>query len=138
MEFLLSPNLVTYSFNEKHQPSYIEFFNKVLRETKDPYEMERVFEEDFATCPTYIQKYRHEYAFHSVHPFYAWYFGVYALKYLGNVFLASAKYPKTVKRLGFTPIKSIEEAVKKAEEQKGKDCTITYQFIPPLFACEVK
>lgn len=125
-------------FNKKHHPSYIEFFNKVLKETKDPYEMEKSFEEDFATRPTYIQKYRYGNAFHGVHPFYAWYFGAYALKYLRNVFIAGAKSPKTVKRLGFTPIKSIEKAVKKAEELKGKDCTITYQFIPPLFACEVK
>ncbi len=126
------------SFNEKHHPSYIEFFNKVLRETKDPYEMERVFEEDFATCSTYIQKYRHEMHFTAFILSMLGILGVYALKYLGNVFLAGVKYPKTVKRLGFTPIKFIEEAVKKAEELKGKDCTITYQFIPPLFACEVK
>ncbi len=134
---LIVSNPCYKNFSKIHHPSYIEFFDKVLPETKDPYEIKKEYEEDFAHRNEYIDKYRNNYAFHGVHPLYAWYWGARALKNLGKVIIAGAKEPWVVRRMGFDNSKSIEEAINKAEELHGKDCTITYQRMPPIFVCEV-
>ncbi|MEM0203219.1 MAG: lactate racemase domain-containing protein [Archaeoglobaceae archaeon] len=120
---MVSPCLNVW--DEIHHPSYIEAWNRVLTQTHDPYEMRDLFEEDFAHRPEYIYKYRFCYAYHPVHSLIILY-NYYRTNYVGKVFVAGAKDPQVVKHMGFEPTKSVEEAINKAEELVGKDCSITY------------
>ena len=58
-----------------HHPSYIEFFNRLLPETRDAYELERKYQDEFAYNPSYVEMYRRGNAYHGAHPFYMWYWG---------------------------------------------------------------
>ena len=62
-----------WAFNPVHHPSYIDFFEEVLSATTDPLQIEKVYEERFATDEWYRHLYRTSYAYHGVHPFYMWY-----------------------------------------------------------------
>jgi hypothetical protein len=60
---------VPWEFHQIHHPSYIDFFEEVLRETTDPKTIESKFEERYAADPWYIHLYRTSHAYHGVHPF---------------------------------------------------------------------
>ena len=69
-----------WEFNPVHHPSYIDFFEQVLAETTDMFEIEAKYEESFATDPWYVHLYRTSYAYHGVHPLYMWYWCAHALR----------------------------------------------------------
>ena len=62
-------------FDPEHHPSYIEFFNRLLPETRDAIKLEHKYEGEFAENPSYIQMYRPGNAYHGAHPFFMWYWG---------------------------------------------------------------
>ncbi len=49
---------VPWEFHQIHHPSYIDFFEEVLRETTDPATIESKYEERYATDPWYTHLYR--------------------------------------------------------------------------------
>ena len=51
---------VPWEFHQIHHPSYIDFFEEVLRETTDPATIESKYEERYATDPWYIAPVPHE------------------------------------------------------------------------------
>ncbi|HSS10169.1 MAG TPA: lactate racemase domain-containing protein, partial [Acidimicrobiales bacterium] len=59
-----------WAFHPVHHPSYIDFFEEVLADTTDPVEIEKTYEERFATDEWYRHLYRTTHAYHGVHPFY--------------------------------------------------------------------
>jgi len=124
-------------FHPRHHLPYIEFFQRVLAETRDPREMERLFEEDFACRADYVQAYRFGYSYHGVHPFYVWYWCGIALEQLGKVIVVGAQEVEVVKRLGFEPAASLEEAWKMAEDLLGRDFSLAHMAVPPIFSAEV-
>ncbi len=126
-----------YKFHKVHHPSYIDFFEQVLTETLDPSEMERKFEESFAYNDRYIDLYRNSYAYHGVHPFYMWYWGSYALKYLSKVIAVRPSSKEAAGRMGFETAGSLPEAFEMASDAVGKDPSITYYHCPPIFLCDV-
>jgi len=69
---LIVTNPLRRQFDAATHPSYEEFFDRVLAEALDPYLIQN-HEEEFAANETYIEAYRNSFAFHPVHPFYAWY-----------------------------------------------------------------
>ena len=73
-----------WAFNPIHHPSYIDFFEEVLADTTDPVEIEKTYEERFATDEWYRHLYRTSYAYHGVHPFYMWYWCAHALDQSGR------------------------------------------------------
>ncbi len=121
-------------FHRKHHPSYIEFYRKVLKVTRDPVEMEREFEEDFARRDEYINKYRNNYAYHGVHPFYVWYWSCPALKHLERIIVVGAKDGRVLKRLGLESARSLEEALRMASDTLGEEYSIVHLSMPPIFA----
>lgn len=124
-------------FHRRHHLPYIEFFERVLAETRDPREMEARFEEDFADRKEYIHAYRHEYSYHGVHPFYVWYWCGLALEHLERVIVVGARRRRVVERLGFQWADSLEQAWRMAEETLGREFSLVHLSIPPLFAAEV-
>jgi nickel-dependent lactate racemase len=125
-------------FHPLHQPSYEKLFEEVLPHLQDPYEVWDVYSEDYAHRPEFIHKYRYAYAYHGVHPLILWGQGAFALRHVSRVFLAGATDSEAAQRLGFEPITSIEEAIQEAENTLGKDCSITYQPMPPFYVPKVE
>jgi hypothetical protein len=125
-------------FHHRHHLPYIEFYERVLTETRDAREMEVRFEEDFADRREYIEAYRNHYAYHGVHPFYVWYWGGLAMEHLERVIVVGAKRREVVERLGFEHADSLQQAWSMAGETLGDGYSITHLSIPPIFAAEVE
>ncbi len=124
-------------FHRRHHLPYIEFYERVLAETRDAGEMEVRFEEDFADRKEYIRAYREHHSYHGVHPFYVWYWGSLAMQHLERVIVVGAKRREVVERLGFEFADSLEQAWSMAAETLGDGYSITHLSIPPIFAVEI-
>lgn len=128
---------VPWEFNQVHHPSYIDFFDEVLPETTDPAEMEKKFEERYASDPWYIHLYRNSYAYHGVHPFYMWYWGAHGRDYAGDVIFVGANR-KAVQRMGYRAATSLADALEMAKETVGSSPSISYLHSPPLTLADVR
>lgn len=125
-------------FHHHHHLPYIEFYERVLAETRDSREMETRFEEDFADRKEYIDAYRNHHAYHGVHPFYVWYWGGLAMEHLDRVIVVGAKSREVVEHLGFECAESLDRAWRMAGETLGDGYSITHLSIPPIFAAQVE
>jgi hypothetical protein len=126
-----------WAFHPVHHPSYIDFFEEVLADTTDPVEIEKTYEERFATDEWYRHLYRTSHAYHGVHPFYMWYWGAHALDHLGGVIIAGGD-PQAVRRMGFKPASTLRDALEMAEDVVGRDPSITHFHCPPTMICDVR
>jgi hypothetical protein len=126
-----------WAFHPVHHPSYIDFFEEVLADTTDPIEIEKTYEERFATDEWYRHLYRTSHAYHGVHPFYMWYWGAHALEHLGRVIIVGGD-PKAVRRLGFSPASTLTDALEMASDVVGRDATITHLHCPPIMIADVQ
>jgi hypothetical protein len=126
-----------WAFHPVHHPSYIDFFEEVLADTTDPIEIEKTYEERFATDEWYRHLYRTSHAYHGVHPFYMWYWGAHALDHLGGVIIVGGD-PKAVRRMGFKPASTLRDALEMAEDVVGANPTITHLHCPPMAMADVR
>ena len=124
-----------WAFHPGHHPSYIDFFEHVLAESTDPLQVAK-HEIAYATDPWYVHLYRTGHAYHGVHPFYMWYWCAHALEHLGGVVVVGGN-PAAVRRLGFTPASTLEDALELAAAITGPSPTITHLHSPPLLMAEV-
>ncbi len=125
-----------WEFNPVHHPSYIDFFEQVLAETTDMFEIEAKYEESYATDPWYVHLYRTSYAYHGVHPLYMWYWCAHALQHLGRVIVVGGDRA-AVHRLGFSSASTFADALELAEDVVGRDPTITHLHVPSLLMADV-
>jgi hypothetical protein len=125
-----------WAFHPVHHPSYIDFFEEVLSETTDPIEIEKTYEQRFATDEWYRHLYRTGHAYHGVHPFYMWYWGAHALEHLGSVIIVGGD-PKAVRRLGFKPASTLDDALEMASDTVGPAPTISHFHCPPIMVADV-
>src|SRR5690554_96625 len=126
----------TWEFHPVHHPSYIDFFEQCLAETTDPVELEARYEKQFAEDEWYRHLYRTSYAYHGVHPFYMWYWGSHGLQHVGKVIIVGGD-PRAVRRLGFSPASTLQDALEMASDVVGRDATITHLHNPPLVMADV-
>ncbi len=119
-------------WDEKHHPSYREVWERVLPETRDPYEARTRFEREFAARADYIEKYRFAFGFHPVHAIMAL-FPLKRLRHAGRVIVAGAETPNLVAHAGFESASSVEEALGAAFEIHGADAEIAFVPYPPAF-----
>jgi hypothetical protein len=123
-------------FHPQHHPSYIEFFERVLTQTRDPQVMEQKFEQEFAENEQYRRMYREGHAYHGVHPFYMWYWGIYGAAWCGRVICVGGN-PLTAERLGFATAPSVREAIEQAKDVVGPNPSLTCFHWPPILLCDV-
>jgi lactate racemase len=128
---------VPWEFHQIHHPSYIDFFEEVLRETNDPKTIESKFEERYATDPWYVHLYRTSHAYHGVHPFYMWYWGAHGRDHVGDVIFVGGD-PKTVARLGYRSAGTLRDAQEMAKDTVGTSPSVTYFHAPPLMIADVR
>jgi nickel-dependent lactate racemase len=107
----------------EHHPAYREVWDRVLPESRDPYEISDRWIDEFATRADYIEQYRNAVAFHPVHAILATH-PMKRLLHAGRVFVAGAQDPDLPKHLGFIPTRTVEEALAAAEDIHGRDCSI--------------
>ncbi len=124
-------------FHPVHHPSYIDFFEQVLPDTTDPIVMGKKWEQQFAEDEWYRHLYRTGNAYHGVHPFYAWYWGAHGQQHAGKVIIVGGD-PPTVRRLGFTPASTMNDALEIAADVVGRSPTITHLHVPALLVADVK
>jgi lactate racemase len=124
-------------FHPVHHPSYIDFFEEVLADTTDPAEIEARYEKRFAEDDWYRHLYRTSYAYHGVHPFYMWYWACHGMAHVGRVIVVGGD-PTTVRRLGFSPASSFEDALEMASDVVGRNATITHFHTPPILMADVR
>ena len=132
---LIMTHPTPWEFHPVHHPSYIDFFEQVLSQTTDPKEIEK-YEKDFAEDEWYRHLYRTSYAYHGVHPFYMWYWGSHALQHLGRVIIVGGD-PKAVRRMGFSPASTMQDALELASDVVGPQPTITHVHNPPILMADV-
>jgi Lactate racemase N-terminal domain len=121
-----------------HHPSYIEFFHRLLPETRDSKVLEHKYEEQFATDPAYIQMYRHGNAYHGVHAFYMWYWGEAGKNNVGKVICVGAKNQRIADILGWDTAPTIDEALGEARAFLGTTSpSVTLLHHPPILIPDV-
>jgi hypothetical protein len=81
--------------------------------------------------------YREGYAYHGVHPFYMWYWGIYGAAWCGRV-IAVGGDKAVADRLGFSTAPTVAEAIEQAKDVVGCSPSITCYHWPPIFLCDVE
>ena len=117
-------------WDDQHHPSYREVWERVLPETRDPYEARRLFEDEYASRADYIDRYRFDFGFHPVHAIMAL-FPLKRLRHAGRVYVAGAENPKLVEHAGFTPTASVEDALAAARD--GNGASVAFVPYPAAF-----
>jgi len=133
---LIMSHPTPWEFHPVHHPSYIDFFEQVLSDTTDPAEIEKKYEKQFAEDEWYRHLYRTSHAYHGVHPFYMWYWGAHALQWLGRVIIVGGD-PRSVRRLGFQPATTLQDALEMASDVVGPHANITHMHNPPILMADV-
>jgi hypothetical protein len=122
-------------FHKVHHPSYIDFFNDLLPQTRNPRELEKRFEKSYAENERYRHLYRFSYAYHGVHPFYMWYWGAHGVAHLGKTIVVNPRSPEANDRIGFDSASSMPAAIAKAREFVGGKPSMAYLHCPPIIMC---
>jgi hypothetical protein len=125
-------------FDPVHHPSYIEFFNRLLPETRDAMKLRHKYEEEFAHNPSYIEMYRRGNAYHGAHPFFMWYWGENGRQHVGKVIVAGAQIAHVPALLGWDRAESLSEAFAMAMRHTGPSPEITLLQHPPIVMMDVE
>jgi lactate racemase len=124
-------------FDPEHHPSYIEFFNRLLPETRDAMKLEHKYEKEFAKNPSYVHLYRKGNAYHGAHPFYMWYWGENGRQHVGKVIVAGAENNHVPALLGWDRADTLSEAIEEARGFMGRSAHISYVHMPPILQTDV-
>ncbi len=124
-------------FDPRHHPSYIEFFHRLLPETRNSVELQKKYEEEFARNPEYIRMYRTGNAYHGVHPFYMWYWGENGRAHLGKVIVVGAESAETARTMGWETAANVSEALNIAESYVGHKPSVTLIHFAPILMADV-
>lgn len=125
-------------FDPEHHPSYIEFFHRLLPETRDAMVLRHKYEEEFARNPSYISMYRRGHAYHGAHPFFMWYWGENGRQHVGKVIVAGAQNAHVPAILGWERADTLTEAIAMARSHTGPSSSITMMHHPPIVMADVE
>ncbi len=124
-------------FDHQFHPSYIEFFNRLLPETRDAFTLKEKYEEEFARNPSYIEMYRRGNAYHGAHPFYMWYWGENGRQHVGRVIAAGAENAHVPAMMGWERADNLTEAIAMARSYVGRSAQITMLHQPCICLCDM-
>jgi nickel-dependent lactate racemase len=117
-------------WDDEHHPSYREVWERVLPETRDPWEARERFEPELAGRTDLIERYRTGFGFHPTHPIMAIY-PLKRLRHAGRVIVAGAQDPEVVRHAGFQPAATVEEALSMAADEHGAEQSVALVRYPP-------
>ena len=126
-------------FDARRFAPYVEFYEKLLPQSKDAYWLWENHVEDFAHRPEYVYGYRYAHAYHGSHPFFMWNSTAIPSRYLSRVYFAGVRDFDAARRCGFEPFATVEEAIEAAQSELGADADIALlqrpaHFIPRVSA----
>jgi hypothetical protein len=124
-------------FDAEQHPAYVEFFHKLLPQTRDAMELHKRFEKQFSEHPAYIQMYRTGRAYHPVHPFYMWYWGENGRQHRGRVIVVGADNEYVPGILGYETAATMNDALRMAAETAPEDPVIRCLRICPILMADV-
>jgi hypothetical protein len=124
-------------FDPEHHPSYIEFFNRLLPETRDAYTLEQKYQDEFAYNPSYVEMYRRGHAYHGAHPFYMWYWGQRGREKCGRVIVVGSDNTTVPELLGWETADTLAEAISMGRSTMGRSAQITMLHHPPILITDV-
>lgn len=124
-------------FDPLHHPSYIEFFHRLLPETRDSFELQKKYEAEFARNPEYIRMYRTGNAYHGVHPFYMWYWGENGRAHTGKVICVGAESRTAAETMGWETARTMDEALEMAQSHVGHKPSVTLMHFAPILMADV-
>ena len=104
-------------FNDTWFPAYRDIYDTLQRLTSTA-EL-TAFEDEFASNPEWVYRYRHAYAYHAFHGFSMAYMGSIATERALAVHVVGAKVPGYARGMGCVPLPSFEAAVARAERLLG-------------------
>lgn len=125
-------------FDPEHHPSYIEFFHRLLPETRDAMKLEHKYEKEFAKNPSYVHLYRRGNAYHGAHPFYMWYWGENGRQHVGKVIVAGAENNHVPALMGWDRTDTLSEAIEQARGFLGRSATVSMVHMPPILQTDVR
>jgi lactate racemase len=125
------------AFDPVHHPSYIEFFNRLLPETRDAYKLQHKYQDEFAHNPSYVEMYRHGNAYHGAHPFYMWYWGQAGREHIGKVIVVGSDNTTVPAMLGWERAESMAEAIAMGRSYMGRSAQITMLHNSPIVMTDV-
>jgi hypothetical protein len=114
---------VREAWDRVHHPSYPDVWERVLPQTRDPYEITARFETEFARHSERIDAYRHRFAFHPIHGILATH-PLRRLRRVGRVIVAAPRDAHVPRHLGWEVAASVEEAVARALAVHGPGAVI--------------
>ncbi len=121
----------------QHAP-YIEFFHRLLPESRDANLLRDKYEREFAENPNYIEMYRRGNAYHGAHPFFMWYWGENGRQHVGKVIVAGAENAHVPEMLGWERADNLTEAIAMGRSFMGKNAEITMLHQPIIGLCAVE
>lgn len=124
-------------FDPEHHPSYIEFFNRLLPETRDAVTLHKKYEREFATNPSYVDRFRFGNAYHGAHPFFMWYWGEGGRQWCGRIIAAGANNSRVPELMGWERAGSLSEAIAMARSTAPENPQLTLTHHPPIFMTDV-
>jgi lactate racemase len=119
-------------FDPEHHPSYIEFFHRLLPETRDALVLEQKYEREFAENPAYVHMYRTGHAYHGSHPFFMWYWGENGRQHLGRIIAVGADNEHVPRLMGWESAATLSEAIDMARSTHGRGAEIAMLHHPPI------
>jgi hypothetical protein len=124
-------------FDPLHHPSYIEFFHRILAETRDSLVLQQKYEAEFAHNPDYIRMYRTGNAYHGVHPFYMWYWGENGRAHVGKVIVVGAESDRAAQIMGWETARDMPQALAMAQSFLGYQPSVTLTHFAPILMADV-
>jgi hypothetical protein len=111
------------TWDMEHHPSYKDVWDRVLPQTRDPYEIMRRHTDEFVGHAGYVERYRNGVAFHPIHGLLATH-PLRRLKHASRVIVAGAEDAAVPRHIGFDYAPTVEDAIADVEKQHGSDCSI--------------
>jgi lactate racemase len=124
-------------FHEVHHPSYIELFEK-LKQTREPYEVDRRWADYFAHDPRYIERYRFHNAYHGFHAISMWNWGSHGMTHTGQVISVNPTSPEAARQLGWETAPTLDQAIEMGRARQGRSASITVLHNPPIAMWDVQ
>lgn len=125
-------------FDPEQHSSHIEFFNRLLAETKDAAQLEQKYEREFALNPSYVHLYRKGNAYHGSHPFFLWSASEAGRRHVGKVIVAGSENNHVPSLFGWDRTDTLAEAIEAAKGFAGREATVTLVRTPPFLQTDVK
>jgi hypothetical protein len=101
------------AFDPVHHPSYIEFFHRLLPETRDAKVLEEKYE-------------------HGAHPFFMWYWGENGRQHMGRIIAVGADNAHVPRLMGWDAAETLSEAIDMARSHHGRAAQIAMLHHPPI------